>query len=457
VEARDAFAAIGAVAEQALDGIRRHGARGDVYVTRTSGLVAEVIKGKLRNSRADGRLDLTVRAVRDGRIGVYSTTDLTDPGRAAAAAIEIASVGEELDLEFPARGGEPGQGTARAPRMLDPGLGKLDAASLVTLVQDIAARVAEVTPGAQVEATGGSSFHQSVLVNSSGGRFQRESTRLEAWLQVSRFAAADVLFMYQGHASARSRDPAFDEIPGRLGGFYAAAAQTASPPSGKTRVVFAPQAVGVLLGPMLAGVNGINVNLGTSPLAGKLGERILDGRFSLTDDPWLDWSPESAVWDDEGVPASPKPVFREGVLLSYLHDLRSAAKGKTSSTGNGRRGRGGPPRIAPFNVMVSPGTHSLQDLLSEAEGGLYIVSVIGGVAGILAGAFSHPVGLAYLIKDGRFAGRVKDVAISGNVYELCRGGLAGLEDRAHPVLSGSSVLAGRAPHILLDGVDVSGH
>jgi PmbA protein len=456
---------IEAVAEQALEGLRRRGARGDVHATRVSGLTAEVVKGKLRNCRADGRLHLSVRAVRNGRIGFHSSTDLTAPDEAAARAVEVAAAGEELEIEFPTAPVSP-QGllpgvqasgpSGRAPLTFDPCAASLDAAGLARLVQDLAARAAEATPGAQIEASGVREVQQSLLVNSSGGRFQRESTHLQAVLQLSRFSATDVLLMYQGHASAQLLDPGFADLPERLRGLYAAAGEPAHLAPGKRRVVFAPEAGGVLLGPMFAGLNGVNVNLGTSPLAGRLGEQALAAGFTLTDQPWLDWSPTSALWDDEGVPASPKRLFDGGVLKSYLHDLRSAARGRTASTGNGRRRRGEPPHIAPFNVVIGTGKLALAQLLREAEDGLYVLSVIGGVAGIMAGAFSHPVGVAYLVKDGRLAGRVKDVAISGNVYELCRGGLVGIEDRTYPAGptgDGGMVLA---PHILLDGVDVSG-
>src|SRR4030042_953619 len=119
---------IEAVAEQALEGLRRRGARGDVHVTRVSGLAVEVVKGKLRNCRADGRLHLSVRAVRDGRIGFHSSTDLTAPDDAAARAVEVAAAGEELEIEFPADSippedllpGAPGAGpSGRAPMTFD--------------------------------------------------------------------------------------------------------------------------------------------------------------------------------------------------------------------------------------------------------------------------------------------------------------------------------------------------
>jgi PmbA protein len=41
-----------------------------------------------------------------------------------------------------------------------------------------------------------------------------------------------------------------------------------------------------------------------------------------------------------------------------------------------------------------------------------------GQGNTLSGAFSNPLALAFKIEGGEIVGRVKDVSIAGNVYEL---------------------------------------
>jgi PmbA protein len=41
-----------------------------------------------------------------------------------------------------------------------------------------------------------------------------------------------------------------------------------------------------------------------------------------------------------------------------------------------------------------------------------------GQGNILSGAFSNTLGLAFKIEGGEIVGRVKDVSIAGNIYEL---------------------------------------
>lgn len=441
-----------AVAERAVAELTRQGASGDVHVTGVAGLTAEFTAGKLRNCSADGRMHLAVRASRSGRIGFYSTTDASVPGDAVARALEIAGCGEELEVVFPAA---TAPGRNPAPAVYDPELDAVTPAALVSRISALAEQVQAVTPGAQVRIIGRRETEDSVLLNTAGAVVCSRQTALVLFFELARFSADDVLLLWQEIAATRLEEPAVEGFAARLGELYAAATTPASLAPGKRRVVFAPEAAHTLLGPIYHGINGLNAVQGTSPLSGKADTQVMDCGFTLTDEPWLDWAPGSALWDDEGTPTEPRHVFEAGVFRGFLHDLRSAAMGETRSTGNGRRARGQAPRIAPYTLAIEPGNLPFGELLAEAGEGLYVASVIGGGPGALAGAFSHPVGVGYLIREGRLAGRVKDIAIAGNVYELGRHGLVGLEDRAHTVGAGGGGVL-RVPHILLDGVNVSG-
>jgi PmbA protein len=71
-----------------------------------------------------------------------------------------------------------------------------------------------------------------------------------------------------------------------------------------------------------------------------------------------------------------------------------------------------------------------------------------GQGNVISGAFSHPVALAYRIRDGAIAGRVKDAAVAGNVYELL-GRIGGMGD------DGRWLGSRWSPSWLLDGVSVA--
>ena len=43
-----------------------------------------------------------------------------------------------------------------------------------------------------------------------------------------------------------------------------------------------------------------------------------------------------------------------------------------------------------------------------------------GQGNVISGAFSNPLSLAFKIEKGEIVGRVKDVSIAGNVYDLLK-------------------------------------
>jgi PmbA protein len=201
---------------------------------------------------------------------------------------------------------------------------------------------------------------------------------------------------------------------------------------------------------------------GVSPLAGRIGERIADPRVSITDDPLLDRRPGSRPFDDEGVPSAPLSLVADGVLRAFVYDLETAARAGARSTGHGERGTFTKPGIGYTNfVLGSPeglagarreqgaGSGSLGGgLVPGIADGLLVDDLIGvGQGNVISGAFSHPVALAYRIRDGAVVGRVKEAAVAGNVYDLLTR-IGGWGD------DGRWVGSRWSPSLLLEGVSV---
>lgn len=61
----------------------------------------------------------------------------------------------------------------------------------------------------------------------------------------------------------------------------------------------------------------------------------------------------------------------------------------------------------------------MAEMLSSIKEGLLVEIPLGlGQGNIISGAFSNSLGLAFKIENGEIVGRVKDVSIAGNIYEL---------------------------------------
>jgi PmbA protein len=94
--------------------------------------------------------------------------------------------------------------------------------------------------------------------------------------------------------------------------------------TGKVPVVFDPRVSGGLLRHMASAINGNAVARGTSFLKDKLGERIFAQGITVIDDPHRPRGLRSKPVDGEGVANGRRKVIDDGVLTTWILDLRSA-------------------------------------------------------------------------------------------------------------------------------------
>jgi len=190
-------------------------------------------------------------------------------------------------------------------------------------------------------------------------------------------------------------------------------------PTGKpATIIMAPTVIETLSESFLMALNGKTVYKGISPLSRRLGERVTDPRFSITEEPFLDWKGGS-LHDSEGVPRSSKALIDKGVPQSFIYDLSTAGLSGNHSTGNGARSYASLPSPGFSNLVIAGGNQPLRKIISETRNGLWIHSVLGaGQSNMLAGDFSLNTHLAFRIENGTILGRVKDTMVSGNIYDI---------------------------------------
>jgi PmbA protein len=423
----------------------------EVYEIRSWQRPLQFGSGALESVKAVETAGRALRLIRDGRLGFSTTTDLADATTLVRNALESAQFGDAVSFHFPA------QPPARAALVWDDEIGRLDDEALIALGEEIIAGVQDYDLALQIDLRLGKRVEEVHLVNSSGLDFAERRSALTATLDVTRAAEGDILVVFarsgsrqrqglDGAAMARcvvERLRWSDRLVGLEGKLLP--------------VAFNGEGTMPLLLPLMAGLNGRNVLLGASPLAGKAGQPILDPRFTLVDDARLDWALRTGTLDDEGIPTAPKHLVEGGVLRAFLYDLKTAAQAGATPTGNGYRSQvfgGGdfrnPPDVAESSWLVQPGERSLQQILGDLGECLLVEDVIGlGQGNVIAGEFSNNVSLGFLVRGGEVVGRVKNTMVAGNVYELLKDHLLALGDRAEQVWGSLFV-----PAIALDGVGV---
>jgi len=190
--------------------------------------------------------------------------------------------------------------------------------------------------------------------------------------------------------------------------------------TGNYPIVFRYDAATQLLGSFASILSGEVVEKGFSRLQGKIGEKVGGHNITLLDDPLMEDIPGGATFDAEGYPTQKVSLIKEGTLLSFMHNRKTAKKAGTQSTGNaGKSGYNGTVSVAPHNLYLQPGQESLQDLISSTHQGILIVELQGTNAGInaISGDFSLSA-IGFLIEEGRLGRGINQITVSGNLYEI---------------------------------------
>ncbi|MCX6036715.1 MAG: metallopeptidase TldD-related protein [Chloroflexi bacterium] len=186
-------------------------------------------------------------------------------------------------------------------------------------------------------------------------------------------------------------------------------------------------------------------------MSGKIGEKLFDEKVTILDDGTIDGKFASASYDDEGVPRRRNMLIEKGVLKSFIYDLKTAAQSGVESTGNASRGLFNPPEPSFTNLFIQPGETPLKDILASIDEGIIVEDLLGiGQGNIISGAFSNPLALAFKIEKGEIVGRVKDLSIAGNIYDLLKN-VSAVSKEAQWVYS-----TFYAPYILIPEMNVAG-
>ncbi|MDE7263633.1 MAG: TldD/PmbA family protein [Anaeroplasmataceae bacterium] len=190
--------------------------------------------------------------------------------------------------------------------------------------------------------------------------------------------------------------------------------------SGAYPVVLDKKVVSSLLGAFANIFSAEAVLKNMSFLKDKLGEAIFGSNVTLMDDPLSLDAPSQSAFDDEGVASYTKAVVENGVLKTYLHNLKTAAMMNVKSTGNGyKAGVASSVGVQPCNLYLKAGDTSLEEMFERVNHGVYITSVTGLHAGLnpVSGSFNLQSS-GFMIEAGKKTKPVTLIILSGTLQEL---------------------------------------
>jgi len=190
-----------------------------------------------------------------------------------------------------------------------------------------------------------------------------------------------------------------------------------------------------------------------------LGTEIAVPELNITDDGRQEYLCGWCPYDDEGVQARRRELIKDGKINCYLQSRSTAYEMNMNPTGNGRALN---PYFAPIprmtNTYIENGSSDFETLLEELWNGIYACDMIGGMTNLEMFTFSSAY--AYRVEKGKITGLIRDVILSGSLFETMKniigigndlqhhGGLGGCGKAGQnglPVSTGS-------PHLLIDNV-----
>lgn len=168
-------------------------------------------------------------------------------------------------------------------------------------------------------------------------------------------------------------------------------------------------------------------------------------------------------YDDEGVRRAKTHLIKDGRLHSLMHSRETAAKMGAEPTGNARAiNYEHEPIIRMTNTYIENGSSTLDEMLQGIDRGIYAIEAYGGQTEFEQFSFSAAYG--YEIRNGEIGDLVRNVVLSGNLFETLRsidaigndrelsGGVGGCGKGGQfplPVTAGS-------PHIRIQNVTIGG-
>ena len=156
---------------------------------------------------------------------------------------------------------------------------------------------------------------------------------------------------------------------------------------------------------------------GASLLSGKLGEKVFSDKLTLKADMNLHTAPNGCFFDAEGcvAPDMRPSLVENGVLKGLLTTKKTAAAYGLPNLGTAAATYDGVPDMDLPGLYAEPTAKSLKELV---PGKAVLVVVAAGGDATPEGHFATPVQMAYLMENGELVGRLPDITISGDFFDL---------------------------------------
>jgi PmbA protein len=418
----------------------------EVYINDGAVNRVTYVNGKLDDISSTFRSGVSLRLVKDGKLGFAYTRNLVNEQEFVEHAVQSLKGGAEAGFELPLTSGLP------QPDAFDKSIESVSSEKLADECEKVSA-ILEKETEAENSCSASTTIDKVRVLNSAGTDVSSQRSWYGMyWRSIFPGSAAGIGRSFSGKSF-------MDVPPGLLDesiSFFKAALRDARPETGRMQILWMPGSMYTLTWRLMSGVSAKSIFEGISPVASRKGEPLLSDKITFYTDPLDETRPGARAFDDEGVACNKTMIYDKGVLKGFFNDLYYAAKTKAKPTGHGFRtgmwsGDSVTQKPGPnlTNMRMATGDQGLKSIIGSISKGIIVEGVLGAHSGnIPNGDYSVGINSGLYVENGEILGRVKDVMIAGNVYETLSS-VTAVGDTLYPSAGGYF------PVVLCDNVSVS--
>ena len=148
----------------------------------------------------------------------------------------------------------------------------------------------------------------------------------------------------------------------------------------------------------------------------EIGREFGPENLNVVDEGFIHGKRGNLRFDDEGVPRKKTYLIKNGKLNSFLHSRETAKRMDQEPTGNARAiSYRYEPIVRMTNTYIEAGEKSFDELIKSIDHGIYAQDAFGGQTQLEQFTFS--AGYGHVIEDGEIGPMVRDVVLTGNIFE----------------------------------------
>jgi len=174
----------------------------------------------------------------------------------------------------------------------------------------------------------------------------------------------------------------------------------------KLPIIIENKNVSRVLSGFLSAMNGQNLQQQSSFLIDKKGKQIGSKLLTVIDDPFIVKGLGSKLFDGDGFPARKRTMIENGILNDYYIDWYYSRKMECDPTTSG-----------PSNLIIPPGTRSVEEIMKDLGRGILVTGFIGGNSNSTTGDFSNGI-FGQLFDQGQIVHSIAEMNIADNHSEF---------------------------------------